>query len=396
MRADHLYNYAPYHYSYEYDYIFTGAGAAGLSLIMRMLKSGAFDQHTFLLVDADWKRKNDRTWCFWEESAGFFDDLVCQRWNHCWFHSEEFSKKFDLSPYQYKMIRGIDFYQYCFDYIKSRQNVRILHEPVEQVFNFRLSAGLTLANGSKYYANSKLFNSIPFTPYTQHHKRFFWQHFKGWVIETAPGSFDADTCTLMDFRVPQTVGSSFVYTMPLSDSRALVEYTIFSEEVLAAEEDYDLPLQNYIREVLKIGQYKVLEREKGKIPMSDFKFRQQKSNIIELGTAGGQTKGSTGYTFSFIQRHSDALLAQMKKEKDPSRLRQTGGRFHFYDRVMLAVMQQQWPPGAEVYRQLFARNPVDRVFRFLDNQSSFGEELKIFASLPKLPFLKASISATFA
>ena len=119
MQSSSLYQYKYYDYRYEYDYVFTGAGAAGLSLLVRMLKSGKFSDKTFLLVDKDRKDQNDRTWCFWEKGPGLFDEIVYQHWDKVWFHGPGFSKQFKIKLYRYKMVRGIDFYNQCINYIKS-------------------------------------------------------------------------------------------------------------------------------------------------------------------------------------------------------------------------------------------------------------------------------------
>jgi lycopene beta-cyclase len=48
-------------------------------------------------------------------------------------------------------------------------------------------------------------------------------------------------------------------------------------------------------------------------------------------------------------------------------------------------------PGKKVFTDLFKNNPVQNVLKFLDNETSLSEELKIISSLPTLPFLKAGI-----
>lgn len=65
----------------NYDYIFLGAGCASLSIIMRMIDSKKFDQKKVLIADREPKTKNDRTWCFWEQEAGFFEDIVYRKWS---------------------------------------------------------------------------------------------------------------------------------------------------------------------------------------------------------------------------------------------------------------------------------------------------------------------------
>ena len=370
----------------NYDYVFAGAGAAGLSLLLRLLRSGKFEQSSILLVDRDLKTRNDRTWCYWETDDGFFEEIVFRRWNHCWFHTLDFSRKYILAPYRYKMIRGSDFYRYCLEEIGRHGNVDIIYGEVKSV-----SAGgeLVMADGVAYAARRYLFNSIPFgvPPF---HKRFLWQHFKGWIIETDKRVFDTDACTLMDFRVPQVSGATFVYTMPLSDRSALVEYTLFSPGLLP-DETYDKALNEYIVGYLSLDNYRVLETETGKIPMSDHRFVQTPGKCIQLGTVGGRTKASSGYTFQFIQQHSDRLLTALLTGTDLAKAGAQPGRYHFYDQVLLEVLSQQPGSAPEIFGRLFARNDIKKVLRFLDNHSELAEELGLFTTLPTLAFAKAAI-----
>lgn len=389
MGPSSLYLYKPYHYHYDYDFVFTGAGASGLSLLMRMLRSGEFSDKSFLLVDRDRKDRNDRTWCFWEKENGFFEDIVQHRWNKTWFHADGFSRCFDLHPYQYKMIRGLDFYHYCFDYIKRFDNVRILHEPVVCIDNENNRARLTLENGMSYYAGLCLFNSILFTDFRTDN-RFLWQHFKGWLVETEEPTFDSDTNTLMDFRTGQQEGTTFVYTMPLDSKKALVEYTLFSAKELK-QELYDQGLEQYMREVIGQTKYSVTAIETGRVPMTDYVFPKGEGRIIQIGTAGGLTKGSSGYTFQFIQKHSENILKAMMRNKHPLSVKTTPDRFRFYDKVLLEVLIQGTPSGKTIFSRLFKTNPVRRILSFLDNESNLLQDLQLISSLPTLPFLKAAL-----
>ena len=55
----------------------------------------------------------------------------------------------------------------------------------------------------------------------------------------------------MDFRVEQNKGTSFVYVLPITKNKALIEYTLFSENILQQHE-YDASLENYIHSYLNI------------------------------------------------------------------------------------------------------------------------------------------------
>lgn len=98
---------------------------------MRMIRSDKFTGKKILLLDKEPKTKNDRTWCFWEKENGFFDEVVYRKWDQVSFLSKEFSSAMNIAPYQYKMIRGIDFYQYCFTEIAKHSTIEMVYADVK-------------------------------------------------------------------------------------------------------------------------------------------------------------------------------------------------------------------------------------------------------------------------
>jgi lycopene beta-cyclase len=354
---------------------------------MHLIHSGKFSRKKILLIDKGPKNANDRTWCFWQKENSLFEDLVCKKWEKLWFHGVGFSKEIAITPYQYKMIRGIDFYDYCLSTIGRQSNFDILFGNVEKIFSQQKSG--VVVNGQTIYAEF-IFNSIVFEkPVPGKNEYWLLQHFKGWFIETAENCFNETVATLMDFRIDQKHGSEFCYVLPLNSRQALVEYTVFSSELLQ-QNQYDDMLEFYINSFLKIPSYKILEKEFGVIPMTNHKFPSYYNHIIHIGTAGGQTKGSSGYTFNFIQKHSKAIVDSLITTSKPF-VEQPSGRFNFYDSVLLQILKKETLPGRQIFTDLFRNNPVDKVFKFLDNETSLAEEWKIISSLPMFPFLKAGI-----
>lgn len=376
----------------QYDYIIAGAGCAGLSLAMHLCTSGKFTDKRILLVDRDAKQSNDRTWCFWEQRPGLFEPVVYRQWDQLWFHGTGYAEKLVITPYKYKMIRGIDFYNHCLKELRNYCQVQVCQEAVESVFSDGEGTGVVI-QGRKIFSEY-VFNSILFEK-PELRKTEYWllQHFKGWVIETAEPVFDPAVGTLMDFRVDQQQGTAFCYVLPFSKNRALVEYTVFSGSTFT-EDAYKQGLAQYIGDVLKVKEYKVLDVETGAIPMTNHRFSPGYKRLINIGTAGGQTKGSSGYTFSFIQKHSKAIVSSLLNGEDPLLLNGRT-RHHFYDSVLLNILQNNTLPGAAIFTKLFRRNKPARVLKFLDNESSFAEELQIIATLPTLPFTKAALQQIF-
>jgi lycopene beta-cyclase len=125
--------------------------------------------------------------------------------------------------------------------------------------------------------------------------------------------------------------------------------------------------------------------------MTNRAFNPGKGNSVNIGTAGGQTKPSSGYTFQFIQRHSDDIIYSMLNHARPRPVHDSHeGRFLFYDSVLLDVLVHKELGGAEIFTKLFRRNSAQRIFRFLDNQSWIPEELLLISSLPVGPFWRAA------
>lgn len=358
---------------------------------MHMIQSGRFSHKRILIVDKGPKESNDRTWCFWQKEDGLFEEIVSKQWNKLSLYGEDFSRQLNINPYQYKMIRGIDFYEHCFKEIGKHQNFDILFEQVDGIFSEEKTG--VVAGGKNIYADY-VFNSLLLEkPKLTKDEIWLLQHFKGWIIESEKDIFDGNSATLMDFRIDQSFGTAFCYVLPFNSKQALVEYTLFSADLLQ-QDQYDEGLRSYITDVLKISSYKIVAKEFGSIPMTNYKFSSGQNNIINIGTAGGQTKGSSGYTFNFIQKHSKAIVESLVKTGKPF-MPTSANRFNFYDSVLLHVLNDGNITGKKVFTELFKKNPVDKVFRFLDNETTVAEEIKIISSLPTLPFLKAGIKNIF-
>jgi lycopene beta-cyclase len=371
----------------RFDYIIAGAGCAGLSLLMRMLEHPYFKDKKILLADKGPKNDDDRTWCFWENDNGFFEPVVHHTWPHLWIKHLKGDLELALDGYKYKMIRGIDFYTYCFRKIEQDKRIEIVYGDISDV---DAALGQIHLNGTTYQAEW-IFSSLPKAlPPPKKNEFFLLQHFRGWWIETSDDFFDPNHADLMNFRVSQAQGCTFVYVMPVSPRKALIEYTLFSENKLT-QQAYDNGLLAFIQEELKPGDYTITDTEEGIIPMTNQPFSPGNGKTIHLGTSGGRTKGSTGYTFQNIQKHSEQIIQTIVTNKMEQAKKASPARFSFYDGVLLRVLSEKKISGADVFFRLFRLNPAPRILRFLDNESTLPEELIVMMTSPKWPFFKAAL-----
>ncbi|MBL86742.1 MAG: lycopene cyclase [Winogradskyella sp.] len=377
----------------NYDYIILGAGASGLMLAYRMASDTFFDDKSILIIDKEKQKGNDRTWCFWENGEGEWDDILTKTWSKIYFGSDNYKGDIDILPYKYKMIRSEDFYNSLWQKIEKKTNITFHNDEVRNFTELNDCVQVITSKGS--YVASKLFNSIHDANLYVNQKKYpvLQQHFVGWFVKTEDAVFDDSTATFMDFTVPQNGNTRFMYVLPIDKYTALFEYTLFSKELLQLEE-YEEAIINYLKE-RGINDFEIKEKEKGSIPMTAFKFSQLNSkHVLNIGTAGGWTKASTGYTFRNTSKKTKELIMFLKQESYLFAFN-IKSKFWFYDLIFLDVLANNNEEGAALFASMFKKADVKTIFKFLDEESTRLEDLKIILSVPPKRFIQAFLKRLF-
>ena len=370
----------------HYHYIFTGSGLSTLMTVYEMVLSGKFKDKTILLIDENAKKTNDRTWCFWDEN-NLFEQVVSKKWNSALFADATFKRELNLEPYQYKMIKGLDFYKLVFDTISKHENIHFVNQ---KILDFQeMGNHCVVKTDVESYTSNKIFNSI-FNPQlikNQSKYPLLQQHFIGWFIKSKEAVFNPNCATFMDFSVEQKDNTRFMYVLPTSEFEALIEYTLFSKDLLSTAE-YESEIENYIQK-LGISEYEIVEKEHGNIPMTSYQFWKNNSkNIINIGSAGGWTKASTGYTFKNTTKKSKALVKFLSTETDFRKFHKKD-KFWFYDLLFLDVLDRRNDMGSEVFSALFKKGNPTLIFKFLDEETSLWEDFQVIWKCPKRLFIRA-------
>lgn len=390
-----------------YDYIIAGAGGAGLSLLHYLLSSPVLSNKKILVIDQSLRKTNDRTWCFWEMGDHEFESLVQHRWDAISIHAGSFSKELATTPFSYKMIQGIDFYNYIITAAKLKPNVHWVEAAIsnmtemvsdnidkevlvkweggfaqgKKVFTSILPFQMNnLASATKYDSVNQPANKMP----------FLWQHFKGRTVSFNQPVFNPKVARLMDFNVPQHGATAFMYLLPINEMQALVEYTLFSEQILEIPM-YDRVLNDYLAKHYPDGVYTIEHEEIGAIPMTHQSFSNFEAPIYSIGALGLAIKASTGYAFQFIQQQCKNIVVQLEQGATiQTNVHNT--RHRFYDAVLLHVLFYHKMEGAEIFKRIFAKNKAATVFKFLSNTSNLLEDIQIMRSLPTRIFLPAALA----
>ena len=371
----------------KYDFIIAGGGMAGLSLVYYLLQS-PLRNRSILILDYALKNQNDRTWCFWERiSTSPFESILFRTWNRVSFHGTTYAGPIDMATYQYKMLRGIDFYTFIQTELAKWPNVERKQATIHRIKDTP-QGGFVIADDEPYIADY-VFDSTFALKLNQPENHNLLQHFKGWVITAEKSCFNPEQPEIMDFRIEQHGDCRFLYILPFDEKTALVEFTLFNS-VLLTDADYEAALRQYIDQFLDTGAYQIVETEYGVIPMSDEPTEENPSqHIIRIGTAGGFTKASTGYTFQRTQRYLQSIVHNLVQMGKPNRpIPWFKRRFKFYDSIFLNVLEKHRHPADDIFTRIYTRNPT-RIFAFLDEDTRFIDELFLFSTLPLWPFMRA-------
>ena len=375
----------------SYDYLLVGGGAAGLSLAYHLAREPRLAGQRVLLIEPAVKDQNDRTWSYWAAEPGPFDHLARGEWRRLAFRAPGFERVLELENYRYRTIQGIDFYRCVLTELQANaQQFTLLPGEVAALAETSGGVEATLTDGRCYRARYA-FDSRPPAIEPQPDKyRYQLQHFVGWEVETTTDAFDPAVVEFMDFRGEQQHEARFLYVLPFGPRRALVEYTLFSAHPLPQAE-YETAIAEYLQRTkdLAPNQYRVAATEVGAIPMTDHPLPTRAGErIIHLGTRGGRAKPSTGYAFQRIQAQSARLVAALAATGHPP-ADPTGDRWQFrlFDTLLLDIMQRRGESTRDIFRQLFERNPVERILRFLDEKTSWSDNLRVLNSVAPGPFL---------
>ena len=376
-----------------YDYIIVGGGASGLMSAYRMSKDVFFDDKTILILDKVKKNSNDRTWCYWETENDEWNDIASASWKNIIFKSELYKTKESIAPYRYKMIRSKDFYSKIFTHLKTKPNITF---QLANVLDIQQLAGTAeVITTDTIFKTKTVLNSILFNDAYKNQTKYpvLQQHFVGFFIRTKKNYFDESAATFMDFTVAQKGNTRFMYVLPYAKNEALFEYTLFSKELLPYDH-YKSEIEKYLKDK-NITDYEIIEKEQGSIPMTSYKFWKNNSkNIIHIGTAGGWSKASTGFTFKNTTNKTVQLIKHIKEGKSLTKFHKVT-KFWLYDLLLLDILSQQNELGASIFGKMFQKSHPNQILKFLDEETSFLEDLKIQLKMPIWLFITALVKRIF-
>ena len=348
----------------KFDYIIFGGGCAGLSLAYELDLHQKLNEKTLAIVEPRTEYKRDKTWSFWKVSSHNFDDCVKKSWKKFSIKTPSDSKVIKCDNFPYESIDSGLFYNKINDRLGKNKNIKFFKNIKDLNTN-----------------NAFIFNSVPSLENAESN---LWQNFHGIEIETSEEFFNDSTLDLMDFDCEQRNNVHFFYVLPFNKNKAMIETTWLSKKD-GALKDYETQIKNYINR-LGLKNYKINFKEEGSIPLFN-PINEKEKNRINIGTAGGMTRLSTGYTFLNIQEHSKYIRMNIENIKNTKKY-EIGKKYQFLDKIFLRVLKKHPEKMPDIFSNMFGAS-YGTAIKFLSNKSNILEDLSIILKMPKWIFIKS-------
>jgi lycopene beta-cyclase len=372
----------------KYDFTFSGLGLSTMLVLNEMFENDVLVGKRVLIIEPNDIGYHEKTWSYWEEKNGKWDEYISSKWYSALFKNENKSIECLNEELVYKQFESKQFIESLFIKLKMSVDITLLKEKFISFNSNDLDVEIITEKASYY---SEYFFSSVFKD--NNYKSSFKypllnQHFIGWFVETDEPLFDSKNVIFMDFTVEQKQNTRFMYVLPFTKNKALVEYTLFSKDLLS-EQEYEREIKLYLIK-LGITGYSISKKEKGNIPMTVYPFwKSNEKRVLYIGSAGGWTKASTGYTFKNSVRKASQVVSFLKQENVDFRKFQKWNKYHFYDSLFIDVLYFNNYLGKEVFSSMFSKVDPKLILKFLDENTTLIEDFKIIMACPKLPFLIA-------
>jgi lycopene beta-cyclase len=379
----------------EYDFILAGGGMAGLSFAYYLSQS-SLSSRRILIIDRG--IRNEQTFCYWNSDSSEFDFLAEKSWDSLYFHSARPSSlKIAIEPYSYRKINGNAWFSFIEAELSKHSNIHYLAAEIQSIAYQGLGSSVKTSDGD-YYATEKIIDSFSPFPCENDNTQHLKQHFLGWVVECNFNNFETDAAHLFDFRVAFGNECEFMYVLPTSPRKALFEYTFFST-TLREPDYYRDKIKSYLFAYYGLTEddYLLKEEESGVIPMRNNpnKIENLYQKHLKIGTTGGFVKSTTGYSFYRTQKFCKDLVAGLEKGPSSSLIIPVNPWKIWLDEVFLRVLIDQKIAGSKVFETLFYNNKPSLLLKFLQEETSWKEDLRLMWSVPTFPFVRAALKTIY-
>ncbi len=371
------------------DVIFAGGGLASCLAALRL--SEARPDCTIAIIESGREICGNHTWSFHQTDLSHADyewitPLIAYRWVGQKVLFPEFERRLS-TPYASITSTSLRRAIYACSNIVVRENTKIAELKADQV----------VLEDETILRAACIIDGRGFTPGED--LKLGFQKFVGLELELAE-PHEETVPTIMDACVDQLDGYRFVYVLPLSRTRLLIEDTRYSD---GSDLDMNALHIAVLAYAVERGWSvkKTVRSEKGVLPIALAHNAQRfwdtmQQDTAPIGLRAGLFHPTTGYSLPFALRTAEIIAdpkhalttSEMRKAIRAFALRCSAKQSHYrmLNRMLFGAAQ---PSKRYVVLQRFYRLPQTLIERFYAGRLMSIDKLRILVGKPPVPIQKA-------
>jgi lycopene beta-cyclase len=286
------------------------------------------------------------------------------------------------------MLESHHFYENALGLIGSNANIQLMLGQEVRLAPIKTEHGWYIKTGNLELTATQVLDTRP-PKKVSHNDSVLWQSFVGYEVQTESDCFSPEQMVLMAFDHSFKSGLAFTYILPTTEKKALIEYTVFSENRMSEEELME-GLKKSIGQQIANRPYKILRVEHGILPMGNkLTTQNNESSYLFAGLFEGAARPSSGYAFQRIQSWANKCAHSMVTKNTLYAFPKEKRLQSFMDGLFLNVIKKNPTMAASLFEDLFRECNLKTVVKFMSDQASISDCLEIIRALPPKPFIEA-------
>lgn len=201
---------------------------------------------------------------------------------------------------------------------------------------------------------------------------------------------------IKDVRLPQTDGYRFMYSLPFSDTRLLIEDTYYSNSPELNIRQCEEQILQYAQKYFP-GEFKVIRREEGCLPLCLTEQKASERQSLRLGAASLFYHPVTGYSIPQTLQMLQPLLDGFAENLSAAELMVTQDKFYqqksransFLLMLNRMLFLAAAPEKRYIVLQRFYKLPEELIHRFFRGEMSAMDQIRTLIGKPPVSILKA-------
>jgi hypothetical protein len=340
----------------KFDVVIAGGGIAGLTLAYFLKTQPSTKKVSLLIIDHGSEIESANI-SFWAKSVPITGMPLVGSWKEFEVVFKAFKRTLILEKYAFYATNRTELLRFLKNALKKK-NVIFQADTVLSLTPLKKGVAIRTTSGKKIEAAWVFDSTLLSTGKVKTVPVHGWM----WEIETSKPTMNPATMTLFDFNATK-LPNSFLYLLPLSATKTIVEFSSFSHTPSIGECEY------WLTNRLNGVSYKMTRLNQKGSSSYQANSPHKNTRIIPIGLKAGAMNSCSGFAFMNIVRHAKHLAKHFPNHTSLRNQKKTWYQSPL-DYLFTLLFTQMPSVGVRLLALLFKNSQGDVVLAYLDGALS--------------------------